>query len=255
MMRIAEKEARNSGCNFLITGENLSQVSSQTLTNLYAITKAVNIQILRPLLAYDKTEILKIAREIGTYEISIGPEACDVLGPKHPATTCDLKEIEDEIKTSKKEIEKLGTECLGFRAPHFITHPRMFSLLKKHGYVYDSSFSPSIFPGRYINLGKPKNIEIKEIPISKFMLKLPFSLSYIRAFYPLSMKFIPQKPRHFYLHPYEFLEKKPGKEIPFHVRQICKINQGKAAWKIFEEVINRLDTEFVSCRDYLKNKI
>ena len=98
MMRIAEKEARNSGCNFLITGENLSQVSSQTLTNLYAITKAVNIQILRPLLAYDKTEILKIAREIGTYEISIGPEACDVLGPKHPATTCDLKEIEDEEK-------------------------------------------------------------------------------------------------------------------------------------------------------------
>ncbi|HLC37470.1 MAG TPA: polysaccharide deacetylase family protein [Candidatus Nanoarchaeia archaeon] len=166
-----------------------------------------------------------------------------------------LKEIEDEIKTSKKEIEKLGTECLGFRAPHFITHQRMFSLLKKHGYVYDSSFSPSIFPGRYINLGKPKNIEIKEIPISKFMLKLPFSLSYIRAFYPISMKFIPQKPRHFYLHSYEFLEKKPGKEIPFHVRQVCKRNQGKAAWKILEEVINRLDTEFVSCRDYLKNKV
>ena len=96
MMKLAEKEAEKQGCTFLITGENLAQVSSQTLKNLQAITKAVEIQILRPLLTYDKTEILKIAKEIGTYDVSIGPEVCDVLGPKHPATTCKLEEIEAE---------------------------------------------------------------------------------------------------------------------------------------------------------------
>lgn len=163
-----------------------------------------------------------------------------------------LEEIEKEIITSKKEIEKLGKNCIGFRAPHFITPPKMFTLLKKHNYKYDSSFSPSIFPGRYINLRKSKNKEVVEIPLSKFMLKLPFSLSYVRAFYPISMKFIPNKPKHFYLHPYEFLKKPPGKEIPFHVRQICKINRGEKAWKIFEKVIKKLNTEFISCRDYSK---
>ncbi len=96
MMKLAEKEAKKLKCDFLITGENLSQVSSQTLMNLNAITKAVKIQILRPLLTYDKEEIIKIARKIGTYEVSIGPEVCDVLGPKHPATTCNLEEIENE---------------------------------------------------------------------------------------------------------------------------------------------------------------
>jgi len=50
------------------------------------------------------------------------------------------------------------------------------------------------------------------------------------------------------------LKKKPGKEIPFHVRQVCKINRGEKAWKILENVVNKLDTEFVSCKDYLSNK-
>lgn len=103
MLRIAEEEAKKHECAFLITGENLSQVSSQTLKNLYVITKAVNIKVLRPLLTYDKTEIIKITKQIGTYDISIGPEVCDVLGPKHPATNCDLEDIQkEEIKLKEQ---------------------------------------------------------------------------------------------------------------------------------------------------------
>lgn len=100
MLRKAEEIAKKESCDFLITGENLAQVSSQTLSNLRSITDAVKIQVIRPLLTYDKEEIIKIARDIGTYEISIGPEVCDVLGPKHPATRSKLEEV-------KLEEEKL----------------------------------------------------------------------------------------------------------------------------------------------------
>src|SRR3989344_6079113 len=84
MMKKAEELAKKLGCEFLISGESLAQVSSQTLTNLNSITDAVKMQILRPLLTYEKTEILSLARKIGTNDISIGPEVCDILGPKNP---------------------------------------------------------------------------------------------------------------------------------------------------------------------------
>ncbi len=96
MLKKAEEIAKKEGCNFLITGENLAQVSSQTLSNLRSITEAVKMQVLRPLLTYDKTEIINLAIKIGTYEISKGPEVCDILGPKHPATRSDLEEVKRE---------------------------------------------------------------------------------------------------------------------------------------------------------------
>ncbi len=93
MMKKAEEIAKKEGAEFLITGECLGQVGSQTLTNLRSITDAVKMQILRPLISYDKEEIIKIARKISTYEICIGPEVCDCLGPKNPATRSDVAEI------------------------------------------------------------------------------------------------------------------------------------------------------------------
>lgn len=96
MLKKAEEIAKKENCDFLITGENLAQVSSQTLSNLRAITDAVKIKVLRPLLTHDKEEIIKLAKKIGTYEASCGPEVCDVLGPKHPATRCNLEEIKKE---------------------------------------------------------------------------------------------------------------------------------------------------------------
>jgi len=89
----------------LLDGCNLGQVSSQTLSNLSVISQAVDFPILRPLLCYDKDQIIKLARKIGTYEISKGPEMCNVLGPKHPATRSNLEIIEKE--ESKLDIKKM----------------------------------------------------------------------------------------------------------------------------------------------------
>lgn len=104
MLKKAEEIAKKENYDFLITGENLAQVSSQTLSNLRSITDAVKIQVLRPLLTFDKLEIINLAMKIGTYEVSKGPEVCDILGPKHPATKSDLEEIkleEEKIKIFK----------------------------------------------------------------------------------------------------------------------------------------------------------
>ncbi len=91
---IAEQEQ----ARFLITGENLAQVSSQTLSNLTTITKNVPVEILRPVLTYNKQEIIDLARKIGTYEISKGPEICSLLGPPNPATKSDPTKIAEELQ-------------------------------------------------------------------------------------------------------------------------------------------------------------
>lgn len=94
MLRCAERLAPARGATFLATGENLGQVSSQTLANLAAIDAAVAMPVFRPLLALDKVEIMAVAGGIGTLETSKGPELCDVLGPRYPATRSSAKEAE-----------------------------------------------------------------------------------------------------------------------------------------------------------------
>ncbi len=98
MMKAAEIIAKKEKAEYLITGENLAQVSSQTLSNLVTITKHVSLEIFRPVLTFDKVEIIKIAKEIGTYDTSAGPEICCLLGPKHPATKSDPNEIGKELE-------------------------------------------------------------------------------------------------------------------------------------------------------------
>ncbi|PIN85990.1 hypothetical protein COV19_07275 [Candidatus Woesearchaeota archaeon CG10_big_fil_rev_8_21_14_0_10_44_13] len=98
MFRIAESIAKKEGCDFLITGENMGQVASQTLDNLTVCSKAVKVPILRPILCNDKQETVAIAKEIGTYEISIEPPGCCRLVPQFPATRSNLRLIEDEEK-------------------------------------------------------------------------------------------------------------------------------------------------------------
>ncbi len=96
MVRCAEALARREGHRFLVTGENLGQVSSQTLANLAAIDAAVAMTVLRPLIGFDKQEIIDTARRIGTYAVSEGPEICDLLGPAHPATQVRVGDAEHE---------------------------------------------------------------------------------------------------------------------------------------------------------------
>tara|TARA_R110002096_G_scaffold423452_2_gene630611 strand:+ start:15912 stop:17105 length:1194 start_codon:yes stop_codon:yes gene_type:complete len=95
MMRTADKIARAHHMKALVTGENLGQVASQTLENLGVIEDASTMPILRPLITYDKLEIIAKAQEIGTYETSILPydDCCSLFTPKHPATKARLWDL------------------------------------------------------------------------------------------------------------------------------------------------------------------
>jgi tRNA uracil 4-sulfurtransferase len=95
MVRIAEALARKHGAVALTTGESLGQVASQTLSNIARIDEAATMPILRPLIGMDKLEITEAARELGTFEISIEPDAdcCTLFVPKHPATRMSEHEV------------------------------------------------------------------------------------------------------------------------------------------------------------------
>lgn len=107
MMRIAEQIAKREGDQMLITGESLGQVASQTAASLVVTDAAVGLPVMRPLIAMDKTQIMDIARDIGTFETSIQPyeDCCTVFLPKHPVTQPKLERI--EASESRLDVEKL----------------------------------------------------------------------------------------------------------------------------------------------------
>jgi thiamine biosynthesis protein ThiI len=118
MMRMAEQIAEQIDAVALITGENVGQVASQTLSNMRATADAVERPILRPLAGMNKEDIINRAREIGTYEISIEPyeDCCAFFVPIHPETRANLeevREIESSIdmtglyETAMENVEKL----------------------------------------------------------------------------------------------------------------------------------------------------
>lgn len=106
MMRIAEELAAGNGCNMLITGENLGQVASQTAEALVVTDASVNMPVMRPLIGLDKTDIMDLAKEIGTYDKSIEPyeDCCTVFLPMHPATKPKL----DRILASESKLDCEG---------------------------------------------------------------------------------------------------------------------------------------------------
>ena len=109
MFKIAELVAQKEKAKVLITGENIGQVASQTMENMAVIEESVALPILRPLICYDKEEIIDKAKEIGTYEISILPhqDCCARFLPKNPQTRASLKEIKaEEKKLNSKKIIK-----------------------------------------------------------------------------------------------------------------------------------------------------
>ncbi len=96
MMRIAEKVANDHGAQAIITGESLGQVASQTIESLTTSNAVVNMPVLRPLIAFDKLDIIEIARNIDTYDTSILPyeDCCTVFLPKFPAIKPKLEKVE-----------------------------------------------------------------------------------------------------------------------------------------------------------------
>ena len=97
MMRIAEKLCEKTGAQCIVTGESLGQVASQTIEGMTSSNAVVNnVPVLRPLVGFDKTEIIERAREIGTYETSVLPyeDCCTVFLPKHPLIKPKLEKVE-----------------------------------------------------------------------------------------------------------------------------------------------------------------
>ncbi|WP_099204764.1 tRNA uracil 4-sulfurtransferase ThiI [Scatolibacter rhodanostii] len=96
MLRAAEKIAELEGCGALITGESLGQVASQTMQAIACTDAVVSMPVFRPLIGSDKSEIVKTAYQIDTYDISIEPyeDCCTIFTPKHPRTKPKLHHIE-----------------------------------------------------------------------------------------------------------------------------------------------------------------
>lgn len=114
MMRIAENLAKTESCHFLITGENLGQVASQTAEGLVVTDSVVDIPVMRPLIAFDKIDIMNKAREIGTFETSIEPfeDCCTVFLPAHPVTRPTLEGmLESERLLDIQGLVKAAIDC------------------------------------------------------------------------------------------------------------------------------------------------
>lgn len=96
MMRIAEKIARNYGGGAVITGESLGQVASQTLESITSTNSVATLPVFRPLIGFDKDQIIEIAQQIGTFETSILPyeDCCTIFLPKKPVTKPRLSAVE-----------------------------------------------------------------------------------------------------------------------------------------------------------------
>ena len=118
MMRIAERIAKSTDSGALITGESIGQVASQTMEALGTTDAVVSMPVFRPLIGFDKSEIIEIAEKIDTYELSSLPyeDCCTIFTPRHPATRPKKEKVEEAEKVL--DIEALisaaiaGTEVV-----------------------------------------------------------------------------------------------------------------------------------------------
>ena len=112
MFRLAAALAKRRNCPVISSGESIGQVASQTLQSMHVINEVTNTPIIRPLATTDKTEIIKISRKIGTYDISIRPyeDCCTIFTPKAPKTAPHLDEAEEFEK--KFDYESMIKEAL-----------------------------------------------------------------------------------------------------------------------------------------------
>lgn len=114
MMRIAEKLAQQEGCLGLVTGESIGQVASQTMYSLAATNEVCSMPVYRPLIAFDKKDIVELAKEIGTFETSIQPfeDCCTIFVARHPVIKPSIKVINKSEGKLAERIEQLLEEAL-----------------------------------------------------------------------------------------------------------------------------------------------
>ncbi len=120
MMKIAEELGRQTGCLGLITGESIGQVASQTMHSLYCTNEVCTMPVFRPVIGFDKQDIIDLSEKIGTYETSIQPfeDCCTIFVAKHPVTKPNLNVIKNDeqhlsdcidemLKTAIETAEKI----------------------------------------------------------------------------------------------------------------------------------------------------
>ncbi len=114
MMRIAEHIAKETGCLGLITGESIGQVASQTMSSLISTNEVCTLPVYRPLIGFDKQEIVELAGKIGTFETSILPyeDCCTIFVAKHPVTKPNVNIIRRHERNLEEKIEELVKTAL-----------------------------------------------------------------------------------------------------------------------------------------------
>ena len=117
MMKIAETIAKENDCLALVTGESIGQVASQTMQSLAVTNEVCELPVMRPLIAFDKQDIVDISLKIGTYETSVLPyEDCrTIFVAKHPVTKPSLKKIKNSEKKLDEKIDELMKTALETR--------------------------------------------------------------------------------------------------------------------------------------------
>jgi thiamine biosynthesis protein ThiI len=112
MVRIAERIAAKERAQALLTGDSLGQVASQTMENIRTISAATKLPVFRPLIGDDKEDIIKTARRIGSYPISIVPDqdCCSLFIPRHPETMATIEQAEKAEQAL--DITGLVESCL-----------------------------------------------------------------------------------------------------------------------------------------------
>lgn len=114
MMRIAQTIAERTGSIGLITGESIGQVASQTLQSLAATNEVCTMPVFRPVIGFDKQEIVDVSEKIGTYETSIQPyeDCCTIFVAKHPVTKPNINVIHSSERRLEEKIDQLVETAL-----------------------------------------------------------------------------------------------------------------------------------------------
>ena len=114
MMRIAEHIAKETGCLGLITGESIGQVASQTMQSLAATNEVCTLPVFRPVIGFDKQEIVDVSLKIDTYETSIQPyeDCCTIFVAKHPVTKPNIKVIKRSEEKLQEEIDEMVQKAI-----------------------------------------------------------------------------------------------------------------------------------------------
>jgi len=174
-----------------------------------------------------------------------------------PLSGLTADELQRELRESKMRLEQLKVKVDGFRAPFFRRPPAWLSKVKRAGYRYDASIG-SVMPGR-VN-GRLDRLPcphrkggIYEFPTSAMCHgMLPFSLTYLRLTYPLSLRCLPRVPSMLYIHFHEFLPADSASVLPGPLRAVLSHNCGEKAWEILNRALDAISCEFMTCREMLE---